>query len=85
MCLILKFLLPLQNHNLPQIFIPPHTHTVGLWTFTFHKKSPFEKVILKANFKQGYRPEIQIYHTQHDGVKTTMKKRYTQNSFKIHF
>ena len=22
---------------------------------------------------------------QHDGVRTTMKKRYTQNSFKIHF
>ena len=26
-----------------------------------------------------------IYPAQHDGVRTTMKKRYTQNSFKIHF
>ena len=26
-------------------------HTVAIWTFTFHKKSGFVKVILKANFK----------------------------------
>ena len=31
-------------------------HTVAIWTFTFHKKSGFVKVILKANFKPKYRP-----------------------------
>ena len=28
-------------------------HTVAIWTFTFHKKSGFVKVILKANFNPG--------------------------------
>ena len=28
-----------------------HIHTVGIWTFTFHKISGFVSVILKANFK----------------------------------
>ena len=32
------------------------THTVAIWTFAFHKKSGFVKVILKANFKPAYRP-----------------------------
>ena len=31
-------------------------HTVAMWTFTFHKKSRFVKLILKANFKPVYRP-----------------------------
>ena len=31
-------------------------HTVAIWTFAFHKKSGFVKVILKANFKPTYRP-----------------------------
>ena len=31
-------------------------HTVAIGIFTFHKKSGFVKVILKANFKQSYRP-----------------------------
>ena len=31
-------------------------HTVAIWTFTFHKKSGFVKVILKAYFKPTYRP-----------------------------
>ena len=43
-------------------------------------------LILKYSWKFNF---IQIGpgHTvpQHDGVKTTKKKRYTQNSFKIHF
>ena len=31
-------------------------HTVAIWTFTFHKKSGFVMVILKANFKPAHRP-----------------------------
>ena len=34
------------------------THTVAIWTFTFHKKSDFVMVILKADFKQAYRPVL---------------------------
>ena len=33
-------------------------HTVAIWTFTFHKISGFVRVILKANFKQAYRPGL---------------------------
>ena len=33
-------------------------HTVAIWTFTFHKISGFVRVILKANFKQPYRPVL---------------------------
>ena len=42
------------NVSLCTMCIPGHT--VAIWTFTFHKKSGFVKVILKANFKPGYRP-----------------------------
>ena len=31
-------------------------HTVAIWSFTFHKRSGFVKVILKTNFKPLYRP-----------------------------
>ena len=31
-------------------------HTVAIWTFTFHKKSGFVMVILKANFKPAHKP-----------------------------
>jgi hypothetical protein len=34
------------------------THTVAIWTFTFHKISGFVSVILKANFKQAYKPGL---------------------------
>ena len=33
-------------------------HTVPIWTFTFHKISGFVRVILKANFKPTYRPNL---------------------------
>ena len=29
-------------------------HTVAIWTFTFHKKLGYVKVILKVNFKPVY-------------------------------
>ena len=38
---------------------PPHT--VAIWTFTFHKISGFVRVILKANFKQFYKPKVSIF------------------------
>ena len=31
-------------------------YTEAIWTFTFHKKSGFRKVILKSNFKPAYKP-----------------------------
>jgi hypothetical protein len=36
-------------------------HTVAIWTFTFHKISGFVRVILKANFKPTYRPNLSIF------------------------
>ena len=36
-------------------------HTVAIWTFTFHKISGFVRVILKANFKEFYRPKVSIF------------------------
>ena len=43
-------------------------------------------MLIKRKFKNSF-PFYTILKSssQHDGVKTTMKKRYTQNSFKIHF
>ena len=38
------------------IQIDPKCHTLAIWTFTFHKKPGFVKVILKENFKPSYRP-----------------------------
>ena len=36
-------------------------HTVAIWTFTFHKISGFVRVILKANFKSAYMPNLSIF------------------------
>ena len=36
-------------------------HTVAFWTFTLHKISGFVRMILKANFKQLYRPKVSIF------------------------
>ena len=35
--------------------------TVAIWTFTFHKKSGFVRVILKANFNLTHRPNPSIF------------------------
>ena len=36
-------------------------HTVAIWTFTFHKISGFERVILKINFNPIYRQNLSIF------------------------
>ena len=36
-------------------------HTVAIWTFTFHKKSGFERLMLKANFNSTYRPTLSLF------------------------
>ena len=35
--------------------------TVTIWKFTFHKKSGFVRVILKANFNSTYRPNPSLF------------------------
>ena len=40
----------------------PH-HNVAIWTFRFHKKSGFVRVILKANFNSTYRPNPSLFWT----------------------
>ena len=42
-------------------------HTVAIWTFTFHKKSGFVKVILKANFKPVCRPVLWTFWSENSG------------------
>ena len=34
---------------------------VAIWTFTFHKKSGFVRMILKANFNSTYRPNPSLF------------------------
>ena len=41
-----------------------HTHTVAIWTSTFHKQSDFVKVILKANFKPVWRPVLWTFWSE---------------------
>ena len=41
-------------------------------------------IMLKLR-ENGINPNLIKTFSQHDGVKTTMKQRNTQNSFKIHF
>ena len=43
------------------------SHTVAIWTFTFHKKSGFVKVILKANFKPVYKPVLWTFWSENSG------------------
>ena len=38
-----------------------HMHTVAIWKFTFHKKSGFVRVILKANFNSTYKPNSSMF------------------------
>ena len=37
------------------------SHTVVIWTFTFHKISGLGMLILKGNFKQLHRPKLSIF------------------------
>ena len=53
-----SFFLLLSINLYGQNFVRRVDHTVAIWTFTFHKKSGFVMVILKANFKQFYRPKV---------------------------
>ena len=42
----------------------PSLHTVAIWTFTFHKKSGFVRVILKANFNSTYKPNSSMFWSE---------------------
>ena len=43
-------------------------HTIAIWTFTFHKISGFERVILKVNFNSIYRQKLSILSSENAGL-----------------
>ena len=45
----------------------------------------FDRMYRSQKLGEDFAKFLWPSQTQHDGVRTTMKKRYTQNSFKIHF
>ena len=75
---------------LGQIQVDPNESTITLPSVVFMESS---LASLSTTVQQASKFPILLYLTwnlvstisQHDGVRTTMKKRYTQNSFKIHF
>ena len=48
-----------RNHSTPW-----QPHTVAIWTFTFHKKSGFVRVIFKANFDSTYKPNSSMFWSE---------------------
>ena len=55
----------------PQVLFLVHItqgHTVAIWTFTFHKISGFERVILKVNFNPIYRQKLSILLSENAGL-----------------
>ena len=53
-----------------------HIHTVAIWTFTFHKISDFERIILKTNIKQLYRP---IFWSENSDLLFSFSFYFLQN------
>ena len=54
-------------------------HTLAIWTFTFHKISRFVSVILKANFKPTYRPNLSIFLSENSHLLNSFFFYFLQN------
>ena len=54
-------------------------HTVAIWTFTFHKISGFERVILKVNFNPIYRQKLSIFLSENSDLFYSFFFYFLQN------
>ena len=69
--------------DLFKIFHISKFHTVAIWTFTFHKKSSFVMVILKANFKPTHKPVSWTFWTENKDLLYSFPSIFGR-SFQIH-
>ena len=76
-----RFFAVLRNFctNFCFLRMPWPPHTVAIWTFIFHKISGFVRVILKANFKQFYRPKVSIFWSENSDLLFSFSFYFLQN------
>ena len=55
------------------------SHTVAIWTFTFHKISGFQRVILKVNFNPIYRQKLSIFLSENSDLFYSFFFYFLQN------
>ena len=77
--LVLKYGFLKKSFNYKCTFISWPFHTVAIWTFTFHKKSGFVRVILKANFNSTYRPNPSLFWAGNSDLLYSFFFHFLQN------